>query len=72
MLVAEKPKKKREKKIPDALIYEVMDGKPIYYRGYKEVLSGKKSIEDIMASSTLQAFIITYLLKVLLRNLEGR
>lgn len=70
MLVAEKPKKKREKKVPDALIYEVMDGKPIYYRGYKEVLAGKKSIEDIMTSSTLQAFIITYLLKILLRNLD--
>lgn len=70
MLVAEKPKKKRDKKIPDALVYEIMDGKPIYYRGYKEVLSGEKDIEDIMASSTLQAFIITYLLKTLFRNLD--
>lgn len=70
MLVAEKPKKKREEKIPDALIYEVMDGKPIYYRGYKEVLSGKKSIEDIMASSTLQAEIIHYLLQVLYKGLD--
>lgn len=70
MLVAEKPKKKREKKVPDALIYEVMDGKPIYYRGYKEVLAGKKNIEDIMASSTLQAEIIHYLLQVLYRGLD--
>ncbi len=70
MLVAEQPTKKREKKIPQALIYEMMDGKPIYYRGYKEVLAGKKKIEDIMASSTLQSFIISHLLKILFRGLS--
>ena len=26
------------KEIPANLIYEVIDGKPIYYKGYKEVL----------------------------------
>ncbi len=31
-------------KIPKYLIYEIIDGKPIYYRGYREVLTKKGSI----------------------------
>ncbi|WP_414617937.1 Uma2 family endonuclease [Dyadobacter sp. 32] len=56
--------------IPDSLIYEVMDGEPLYYKGYKDVLSNKKSLDDIMGSSTLQSFIITYLLKFTFKNLD--
>lgn len=56
--------------IPDSLIYEVMDGEPLYYKGYKDVLSNKKSLDDIMGSSTLQSFIITYLLKSTFKNLD--
>ena len=32
------------KKIPASLIYEVIDGKPIYYKGYREVLNGTKKV----------------------------
>jgi len=46
------------KKIPQNLIYEVIDGKPIYYKGYKQVLNNEKNIEDIMGSSGLQSLII--------------
>ena len=51
--------------IPDSLIYEVMDGEPLYYRGYKDVLNNKKSLDDIMGSSGLQSFIIQYILEIL-------
>ncbi len=51
--------KKRVQKIPDSLVYEVMDGKPIYYRGYKNVLSGKLKLEDIMGASALQSFFLS-------------
>jgi len=50
--------------IPAYLIYEVLEGKPVYYKGYKEVLAKNKTLEDIMGSSGLQAEIISYLLKV--------
>lgn len=53
------------KKIPNALIYEIIDSKPIYYKGYREVLSGNKSIEEIVGASNLQSTIIEYLLMVL-------
>ena len=35
------------KKIPSALIYEEWNGTPIYYKGYKDVLTGKKTIEEM-------------------------
>ena len=53
----------RPKKIPDALICEIMDGKPLYYKGYQDVLTGKKKAAEIMGSSSLQAFIVSYLMK---------
>lgn len=58
------------KKIPAALIYEIMDGKPIYYKGYRDVINQKKQIEEVMGASTLQGVIIAYILKVLFRNLD--
>ena len=73
MLIKE-PKKRsssaKNETIPEALIYEVMDGQPLYYRGYKDVLNKKKSLEDIMGSSTLQSFIISYLLRFIFKNLD--
>lgn len=49
---------KRARKIPDYLVYEVIDGNPIYYQGYKNVLSGKLKLEDIMGTSDVQGFFI--------------
>ena len=42
-------------KVPDYLIYEVVGGKPIYYKGYKDVLSKTKTFEEIRLSNQLQA-----------------
>lgn len=73
MLIAEKPKQRnRAKPIPESLIYEIMDGKPLYYEGYKDVLANKKTSEEIMGASGLQSYIIYYLLKVLYAKLDER
>lgn len=58
----------RKRKIPDSLICEIIDGKPLYYKGYKDVLRKKKTIEEIMGSSSLQAFIITFLMEVIIKG----
>lgn len=58
------------KDIPAALIYEIMDGKPIYYKGYREVLNNEKTLEEVIGASTLQGFIVAYILKTLYRNLD--
>lgn len=47
----------RTKIIPDYLIYEMDDGKPIYYRGYQDVLDGKKEVEEIRADGNIQAWL---------------
>lgn len=60
------------KKIPASLIYEVIDGKPIYYKGYREVLGGTKKISEIMGASTLQNTIIEYILRILFRSLNEK
>jgi hypothetical protein len=52
-----KPKRK-QKNIPESLVYEMMDGKPIYYQGYQSVLNKKRKPEDIIGSSSLQAILV--------------
>lgn len=63
MTALDTPRKVRKtpRNVPEALIYEIMDGKPVYYKGYREVLSGNKTIAEIMGSSSLQALIVFYL-----------
>lgn len=63
---------KRAGKIPSYLVHEVLDGEPVYYKGYREVLAGAKTLEDIMGSSTLQTAIIEYLLRILFKSLDER
>ena len=54
-MVAVSTKRKRirtkfaKHEIPKSLIYEEYDGKPMYYRGYKDVLNQLKTTEEIMA-----------------------
>ena len=69
-LIIARPRKPRA--IPEELVYEIMDGRKLYYKGYRKVVSGKNKIEDIMGSSTLQGFIIFYLLKICYRFLEDK
>jgi Uma2 family endonuclease len=63
-------KKIPAKKIPSYLIYEIWDGKPIYYKGYEDVINGIKTKEEIMGASALQSFIITYLQRLLFKYLS--
>ena len=71
-IVEKKLEKKRKgrKKIPDYLVYEILDNKKIYYRDYKKVLSGELPPEAIMGSSDLQGWIIDLILQVLYKNLN--
>lgn len=38
-------RKKSSLKIPESLVYETMDGKPVYRKGYKSVLTGDRNPE---------------------------
>ena len=61
---------KKIRKIPDSLVYEVMDGKPYYRKGYKYVLRKLKSPEEIMGVSKLQASIISHIVRIIFRFLS--
>lgn len=61
--------------LPDliqGLVYEVMDGQIIFYRGYQEVLRGNKTLEEIMGSSGLQSLIISCVVEFLLQTLPKK
>lgn len=58
------------KSIPEYLIYEVIDGKPLYRKGYREVLNGTKTKAEIMGSSILQSILISLIQARLMKELN--
>lgn len=60
-------KKRIPRNVPEELVYEVIDGKPYYYNGYRDVLNNLKTIEEIMGCSSYQWMIIEYLLELLFK-----
>lgn len=64
--------KKRERKVPEVLVYEIVDGKPVYFKRYRDVLHGKLKIEEIMPESSLQAWLKTQLSSMLLFLLRDK
>ena len=61
---------KRTPKVPSNLVWEVIDGKPLYRRGYKDVMRKLKTIEEIMGTSSYQSIICQYINKILNRELN--
>lgn len=53
--------KKQKKETPSYLIYEWLNGVPVYYRDFKKVLSGELKFEEIMAYGSLKWLLITIL-----------
>jgi Uma2 family endonuclease len=69
---SEKTPRQTVPKVPAALVYEIASGKPIYYKGYKDVLNKTKTIEEITMESQLQAGLkagLSAVLYFLLKNL---
>src|ERR1700678_1772832 len=58
-------KKRRPAHIPEYLVYEIIDGLPYYYKGYRDVLNKTKTLEEIMGCSSYQWTILEYLLQLL-------
>lgn len=68
--IAISTRSKRVPKIPDNLIWEVLDGQPLYRRGYMDVVRKLKTRDEIMGTSSYQSLITTYLTKLLARQLD--
>ena len=58
--------------IPSCLIYEVLNGKPLYYRGYKEVIEKNLNPESIMGSSSLQSILVSLIYGFILYNRDRK
>lgn len=71
-MVLEKDIEVIPRKIPEEFIYEIMDGKPIYYRGYKEAIKKHLSAEEIMGSSSLQSELIIFILDTILSQYDRK
>ncbi|MBC7891209.1 MAG: Uma2 family endonuclease [Sphingobacteriaceae bacterium] len=52
------------------LIYEEIDGKPVYYRGYQKVLMGLAQPEEIMGTSKGQSTLVALIVKFLTRHVD--
>ena len=71
MAVAVKEKDERREKLLRLLTYEVVNGRPIYYRGYRDVLEGKRQPEEVMGSSLLHARLVAKFTVWLSNNLPA-
>lgn len=60
------------RKIPKSLIYEQWGGKIYYRKGYKDVLKGIKTPEEIMGSSGLQSILVAYLVGLFFSKLNRK
>ena len=54
----------------ESMIYEMDEGTPIYYRGYRQVLNGAKSPEQIMGSGILRSLVIKLIQEFLDRQFQ--
>lgn len=57
----QRPRRLSARNIPHALVYEMWQGKPIYYKGYRDVVAGKKTVQEIMSCSDLQGVLVSLL-----------
>lgn len=58
--------------VPAYLVYETLNGKPLYRRGYKDVLANRKTPGEIMGCSDLQAIIVSNLYAYLYNKINRK
>lgn len=61
-------RKRRSLEIPESFIYEMMDGKPLYYKGYKQAIKHAQPAESIMGASSLQSVLLTFFLRLVFKT----
>ncbi len=64
-------RKKRHANVPHHLVYEILDGKHYYYKGFLDVMANNRTPDEIVGSSLYQWKIIEYLLEILF-NMASR
>lgn len=58
--------------LKERLVRETLDGRALYYAGYQAVLAGRKTAEEIRGSSSLQWVLVSYFMRIMLRQLDEK
>lgn len=58
--------------VPDQLVRETLNGRPLYYKGYRAVLAGNAQPQEIMGSSDLQSLIVTAIVATLWGRIDRK
>lgn len=69
---ARRPTAARRALLKERLVRETLDGRALYYAGYQTVLAGRKTAEEIMGSSSLQWVLVSYFMRIMLRQLDDK
>lgn len=72
MLVQELTETTAAAQIPAFLVKETIDGQAFYYPNFRKVMAGEKTLDDVMGSSTLQSFIVSFLFRFIVKNFDER
>jgi hypothetical protein len=56
--------------VPDYLVREIIDGDRWFYKGYQAVLSGSKTLEEIVGCNAYQSITLGYIVTQLSKHLE--
>lgn len=70
--VAKLVRKRKKPGVPSYLIYETLNGRPLYYRNYQAVLDGQKTPAEIMGSSSLQAMLVSLIHGFLFMHIDRK
>jgi len=65
-----KVKEKSLKELKELLTYEVVNGRRIYYKGYKDALKGIVSPEAVMGASAFHGNLLTQIVAFLIKGLS--
>lgn len=66
------PRKRKKPGVPSYLIHETLNGRPLYRRGYRDVLTGIKKPAEIMGSSSIQAALVATLVMFIGRTINRK
>ncbi len=63
--------RKKTVDVPSYLVYETLDGIPVLFKGWRNVVAKKQKFEEIMAYGILQALLLT-MIKDYLQSIFGK
>ncbi len=72
MTATQEKEQPKAQAILSALVYEVLNGRPLYYRGYKEVIEKNLNPEHVMGTSSLQSLLITLITAFVMNNRDKK